>query len=97
MDLWTQEEVDRALMLVRKRSVLDMKFRSLCLSDPAAAIKSVSGKNLPKDLKLRFVENEGAHLTFVLPDSKQQELSDEELEFVAAAGNSPIYFIKRAL
>jgi hypothetical protein len=81
----TVQEADSILEEVVKRAQSDLEFRQLCLSDPNSATKKVTDKDIPEGFKLRFVENQGADLTVVLPDliDANAELSDEELEQVA--------------
>ncbi len=54
-NILTEEEIKAALRELFKRSQTDWEFRQLCLSDPAAAIREISGKSLPEgfDLQLR--------------------------------------------
>jgi hypothetical protein len=70
--------------------VNDAGFRQLCLTAPATAVKEQSGKDLPDNFAIRFVENRGANLTIVLPDPipSSGELSDTELESVAGGGKA---------
>ncbi|HBV95599.1 MAG: hypothetical protein JL50_09925 [Peptococcaceae bacterium BICA1-7] len=89
MNNWTEEEVQKVVAQIGQRAASDPAFRKLCLADPAGAVKEVSGKDLPQGLKVRFVENEGAHMTFVLPDpAGPGELGEEDLDKVAG-GNLP--------
>jgi hypothetical protein len=83
---WTQEEVGKTLNEVARRSAVDPAFRKLCLTDAKAAIAQVNKIPIPESFRIRFVENEGANMTVVLPDpaSAEGELSDEALEQVAA-------------
>ena len=79
------QEADHLLEEVVKRAQSDLAFRQLCLSEPSAAIQKLTDKELPAGYALRFVENQGADLTVVLPDliDANAELSDEDLEQVA--------------
>jgi len=81
---WTEEEVQKVVAQIGKKATADQAFRKLCLENPAGAVKEVGGKDLPQGLKVRFVENEGAHMTFVLPDMVNAgELGEEDLNRVA--------------
>jgi hypothetical protein len=86
MPQWTQEEVSKTLNEVARKSAVDPAFRKLCLTDPKSAIAQVNKIPIPKSFRIRFVENEGANMTVVLPDpaAPEGELSDEALEQVAA-------------
>ena len=87
MNNWTEEEVQKVVAQIGQRAASDPAFRKLCLADPAGAVKEVSGKDLPQGLKVRFVENAGAHMTFVLPDTVNAgELGEAELNRVAGGG-----------
>lgn len=85
MSTLTQADANKAIQDVLKRAATDADFNSRALANPSAAVKEVTGKDLPTDFTLRFVANSGADLTIVLPDavSSTEELSDSELEQVA--------------
>ncbi|MEM8960968.1 MAG: hypothetical protein AAGD38_05780 [Acidobacteriota bacterium] len=82
---WTQEENRKVMAEVARRSATDPEFRALCFADPSAAIAQVAGRPVPEGVNIRFIDNQGADLTVVLPDpvKAEGELSDEELEEVA--------------
>ena len=84
----TSQEAEQAIEQIIKRAQTDSEFRQLCLDNPNAAAKEATGKDIPEGFVLRFVENQGADLTVVLPDSidPQAELSELELEGVAGGG-----------
>lgn len=81
----TLQEADDILEEMVKRTQVDSEFRQLCLSDPSAATRQATGKDLPENYILRFVDNQGADLTVVLPDfiDEEAELSEAELDRVA--------------
>jgi hypothetical protein len=60
---------------------MDAAFRRSLLTDPRSALQKELDLELPGDFKIRFVENEGADLTVILPDLELPdiELSDENL------------------
>jgi hypothetical protein len=82
---WNKEEVDKIEVDIKMRAMTDPEFRALALNDPPAAVTKVTSKPLPPGFRVRFVENDGANLTVVLPDpvSATHELADAELEQVA--------------
>jgi hypothetical protein len=86
--MWTNEEIQAAFQKVGKRAMIDKNFRDLCLKDAAKAIKEATGEELPTDLKVKFIESQGADATFVLPNFKENsdELDDKELDAVAGGG-----------
>ena len=81
----TSIEAEVAIEQIVKRAQTDSQFRQLCLDNPNSVVQEVTGKDLPVGFTLRFVENQGADLTVVLPDlsDSDAELSDRELEEVA--------------
>ncbi len=81
----TASEANEAVQKVLKKAGSDATFHALALSNPAAAVKEATGKDLPAGYTVRFVDNKGADLTLVLPDvaADSEELSDAELEQVA--------------
>lgn len=55
------------------------------MDDPAAAVKEVSGKEIPAGFKIKILENDPAYdATFVLPPLVSGNISDRELDEVAA-------------
>lgn len=87
---WTQEEADKTLEEIKRRSITDPEFRSLAISNPNAAVSKVNPKPLPTGFSVKFVDNSGSGKTIVLPDpiAKAEELSDAELEEVAGGDNN---------
>lgn len=53
-NILTEEEIKAAIRELFKRSQIDWEFRQLCLRDPAAAIREISGKSLPEGFDLQF-------------------------------------------
>lgn len=74
-----------AMRAVVKRAATDAAFHALALRDAAAAVREATGLSLPDGFTVRFVDNQGANATFVLPDVAvaSEELSDAQLEHVA--------------
>ena len=87
----TSQEAEQAIEKIVKLAQTDPKFRQLCLDNSNAAAIEATGKDLPAGFTLRFVENQSADLTVVLPDmiDGSAELSDAELEQVAGGGDKP--------
>lgn len=84
MSEWNQEKVQEALMAVFSKAATDKTFRELALNHPTEAVKQAASVDLPAGFTVRFVGNDGADATFVLPDYVgDSELSDEQLEAVA--------------
>ncbi len=85
MKPWTQDEKKKALEAFARKASTDAKFRELALKNPAAAVKEVSGKDLPAGFKVAAVARDGADMVLVVPDLVKAggELSDSELEKVA--------------
>ncbi len=83
MSNWTEQDQKSAVAALMARCASDAAFCKSAVADPAAAIKAVSGKDLPDGFKLRLVPNDGADLTLVLPDPVSEELSDADLEAVS--------------
>lgn len=82
---WTEEDTKKAMEAIMSKASTDAEFRKSALADPNAAIEAAVGKPFPEGVTVRFVENEGATFTFVLPDLVPEGavLSDSELEQVA--------------
>ena len=88
MKPWTQDEQKKALEAFARKASTDAKFRELALKNPTAAVKEVSGKELPQGFNIKAVARNGADLVVVVPDLVKAggELSDSELEKVAGGG-----------
>jgi hypothetical protein len=82
--VWTEEEIEKAFVDVKKKAVMDKTFRQKLLANPHAAIKQVTNKDVPVAVKIKIIESDPAyHMTFVLPQMASADLSDDELEKVA--------------
>lgn len=87
---WTVEEIKKVKKKIDEKARTDIDFRTLCLTNPKQAIEQITDKSLPPGFKVRFIENEDAHFTHVLPDpiDASSELSEDELNQVAAGTSS---------
>jgi hypothetical protein len=82
------------ILAVYRKAAKDPVFRKLCVSDPNAAIKDAAGVKVPDGVKIKIVDGDDAHLTFVLPrsGSASGELRDEDLEQVSGGATKPYYW-----
>jgi hypothetical protein len=82
---WTNEKVQEAAGKIVERASRDEEFRKLVLADPYAAIKEVTGLEVPREFKLQVVDGSGYHATVVLPEARgaEDELTDTDLEMVS--------------
>ncbi len=87
---WTDEEIKRIELAIKRSAMKDPEFRALALSNPNAAIAKITPRPLPVGFKVKFIDNAGANRTVVLPDpmARVDELSDAELEQVAGGRNN---------
>jgi hypothetical protein len=53
-NILNDDEIKVAIRDLFKRCQTDWEFRQLCLSDPSAAIREISGKWLPEGFDLQF-------------------------------------------
>lgn len=81
----TNEERDKQRVQIIAKAWTDDSFKRKLLSDPAATLKA-EGVDIPVGVEVRVVENTDKVFHLVLP-AKSRELSDEDLEKVAGAGN----------
>jgi hypothetical protein len=77
---WKDEEISKALNEVMRKAEKDPELKALALKDPNAAIKKVTGKDLPAGMKLKLVKQ--GEDTIALHGSEAQ-LSDAQLDAVA--------------
>jgi hypothetical protein len=94
MSPWSQDEINRTLSEVKRRSFSDLAFRALSLKDPHAAIEKVNPRPLPEKVSVKFVEHgkdsyqesQGRTLIVIAlppPLLDASTLSDAELEDAA--------------
>ena len=57
----TEEELKRAVQKIFKLSQTDPEFRALCLSNPNEAIQRITGKAVPPDIKIQFLDSASDH------------------------------------
>jgi hypothetical protein len=88
----SREDVTKIKRDLMRKAATDEDFRQLALSDPKAAIKQVSGIDLPSNLRIRFMEPQEGESVFMLPPrmSAGREMSDEELETSAGGKGGPV-------
>jgi hypothetical protein len=53
----TEEELKRDVQKIFKLSQTDPEFRALCLSKPNEAIHRITGKAVPADVKIQFLNS----------------------------------------
>ncbi len=56
-EILTEEELKRAVQKIFKLSQTDPEFRTLCLSNPNEAIHRITGKAVPLDIKIQFLNS----------------------------------------
>jgi hypothetical protein len=87
-------EAQEQLQNLWARSATDMDFRHTLLNDPRAAMKEFTGRELPADLTIKFVESEGKP-TLVLPPfvGADAELNEADLEAVSGGATPGIVLV----
>lgn len=86
---WTQEKIEEVAKSIQDKAMTDMKFRTRFKTDPNTVIEEVSGLQVPAGFTIRVIAPEDADLTVTLPEIKNDELSDMELEEVAGGKGHP--------
>jgi hypothetical protein len=56
-EILNEEELRRAVQKIFKLSQTDPEFRTLCLSNPDEAIRRITGKAVPPDVKIQFLDS----------------------------------------
>ncbi len=82
---WTQQEIEKLMAEMTKKSMTDPEFRREVLEDANAALEKLAGRALPDGVSLKCIEKDPNYQnTFVLPDLLDEEkLDDESLSQVA--------------
>jgi hypothetical protein len=68
---------------VVERAKKDAAFKELLLSDPRKAVESELGQPIPSYVQFTVVQETSSNQCIVLPESPDQELSDEDLKSVS--------------
>jgi|SRR5438270_2868639 len=93
MHKWKNEELEKTLAEVFRRSAVDHEFRTLALKDGPGAIARINPKLSLNQLVVRFVDNSGPTKTIPLPDLvlaiEENELSEKDLECVTGGTDAP--------
>jgi hypothetical protein len=56
-EILTEDELRRAVQKIFKLSQTDPEFRALCLDNPNEAIHRITGKAVPPDVKIQFLDS----------------------------------------
>lgn len=78
---WTYENWMETLKEVQKKASQDSAFRGRALADARAAVKEISGRDLPASFKIRFAEP-GSEMVLPLA-ATAGEIGVRDLESVA--------------
>lgn len=83
-----EKSLETVLMSVFHKAVHDQQFRKKCLDDPMRSLREMCGKDVPSELKIRFLEEGDFHMAIVLPplQCSSDELSEEEIECIIGGG-----------
>ena len=82
----TEQELLQKLLA---QSATDQELRTGLLEEPRATVEKVTGKQLPPDFTIRFIEKTPeVDAMYVLPEPvpTEEELTPDELEAVAGGG-----------
>ncbi|WP_457653294.1 hypothetical protein [Rhodocaloribacter sp.] len=86
----SENEARDVYLYVIRRAVTDPAFRAALLRDARATLEREFDLILPDHFNIRFVENDGADLTIVLPDPGGIDgaLNMQALEYVAGGAHA---------
>ena len=80
-EAWSPKKFADVRAKLFSRAATDATFRQLCLTDPRAAVRAISGVEPPADYPWRFAERgPGAHV--LPPFQPSNELSEQEMEMI---------------
>lgn len=78
---YTRSSIDQA---IADRIAEDPGFRAALMSDPKAALASLTGTQIPDSIRITVHEESPADIHLVIPAASA--LADSDLELVAGAG-----------
>ncbi len=55
MNKWSKDEIAKIMLEVKKKAITDGEFRKLCLDNSVEAIKVISEKEFPAEIKIKFI------------------------------------------
>jgi hypothetical protein len=97
---FSKEEWSEILERLYKRAASDHQFHVLCTRDAHSAIKLICGRDIPKNVGLRFEPQHTDELVMVLPRENKDlfhPLSDEDLRKIAEGMSSVTTALAKAL
>lgn len=89
---WTKEQFQETVVKVMEKAETDANFRERVLTDVYAAVREVTGNEMPEDFKINVVDGSKYDATLVLPEVKgvSEELTENDLEAVAGGIIAPM-------
>jgi len=89
---WNTETIVKVKDALCERAERDADFRALCLTDINAAVREISGAEVPAGTRISVVDGGAYDIAFILPPARalDRELLDAELDAVAG-GNACKY------
>ncbi|MEF3306250.1 hypothetical protein [Paenibacillus sp. GYB003] len=85
---WTVESANAAFEQLKERVAEDDAFLELALDDAGAAVKELTGHDLPEGVEITFYMNEQGELEGETEFTGERELDESELEAVAGGVSS---------
>lgn len=86
MSTWNKDEIEELIRNIRDKALHDSEFRKLCLADVSAAVKEISGKELPEEVRLELIANTDDTITIIMPQMEVDELPEEAVDKVFGGG-----------
>lgn len=88
-----KEGMEQCYLQVKKRALIDEDFRKLLIAEPAKAIEEETGVKVPDNYRIRIIDYDPAYqASFFLPPFVGENISDAELDAVAAGGACVVDF-----
>jgi hypothetical protein len=87
---WTEEEVSKTVKEVIRQAEVSPEIRALALKDPLAAIKKVTGEDVPDGLRVSMIEEGTGKDIHASLEFLNVALSDDDLDKVAGGSCAAI-------
>lgn len=79
---WTAETANAAFEQLKERAATDKAFLELVLEDAGAAVKELTGHEIPEGIEITFRLDEAGQLVGETAISGERELEESELDAV---------------